>query len=270
MNRFDEMFTTGLETMVANSSAIVAGPVLHYSKNIKEHSEGSDPIPAKWVISGQLERPETLKGDEQIDSLQLTRNEQTPFLPTPVPVPAWESEYSHWQPGDKAVAFLGKKPDEILLVVPSGTGDRDLITLVRLIVSNNAMDSTEQVNAWKKHLNHGVKPIGESKQIALRSLMKLTTSWSDIEPTSSAVMRDGDADLRRFAYGIVAYSIVKEKWSDATEPVKFLCTQFTNEADTEIVKSHREFINLRFANKEDFREKRKTMNNQLRDCLKTR
>lgn len=272
MNRFDEMFTNGLETMIAESGAIVAGPVLHFAKEVKEQSQGSAPIPVTWVITGQVESPETLKGEMPIVSLHLRREERSPFLPPPVPVPSWEAEYSPWQPDDKAVVFLGKMPSEILLVLPSGTGNRDLISLVRLIVSHYAMDPVEQANAWRKHLHNGVKAVGESKRIALRSLMKLTTNWSEEAPTLYAVMRDGDSDLRRYAYGIVAHAIVNEKWSDASESVKFLCTQFEKETDARIADNYREYVNLvlQFTNVENFRPQRKALNEQLRNCLKDR
>lgn len=272
MNRFDEMFTTGPETLVAQSRAIVAGPVSHYSKEVKEQSQGSAPIPIRWVISGQLEHPETLKGDAPRTPLCFSREEQSPFLPPLKPVPAWEAEYTQWQPDDKAVVFLGEKPGEILLVLPSGTGERDLISLVRLIVSIHATAQSEsaQAAAWQRHLLYGAASSAESRRIALRSLMKLTRYWSDVASTLRGVMSGKDADLRRYAYGIVAYEIVHDKWSDAAKAAEFLCTQLANEADAEIAESHLQYIDLmlRFATDEDFREQRKALRDQLRGCLK--
>ena len=272
MNRFDEMFTTGPETLVAQARAIVAGPVSHYSKAVKEQSQGSTPIPVRWVISGQLEHPETLKGDAPGTSLPFSREEQSPFLPTPEPVPAWEAEYAQWQPDDKAVVFLGEKPGEILRVLPSETGERDLIALVRLIVSVHATAQSEnaQAVAWQRHLLNDTASGAESKRVALRSLMKLTQNWNDVASTLREVMSRKDADLRRYAYGIVAYEIVHDKWSDTAAPAEFLCTQLANETDAEVAASHLQYGNLvlRFASDEDFLEQRKALRDQLHDCLK--
>lgn len=272
MNRFDEMFTTGPETLVAQSRAIVAGPVSHYSKEVKEQSQGSAPIPTRWVITGELEHPETLRGDAPRNSLRFSRVEQSPFLPPSEPMPAWEAEYSQWQPDDKAVAFLGEKPGEILLVLPSGTAERDLISLVRLVVSIYATDRSEsaQAAAWQKYLLYGAASGAESRRIALRSMMKLTQYWSDVASTLRGVMSGKDADLRQYAYGIVAYGIVHDKWGDAAEPAEFLCTQLANEKDAEIAESHLQYVDLvlRFATDEDFYEQRKALRDRLRGCLK--
>ncbi len=272
MNRFDEMFTIGPETLVAQARAIVAGPVSHYSKEVKEQSLGSAPIPVRWVISGQLEHPETLKGDASGAALHFNREEQSPFLTIPEPVPAWEAEYSQWQPDDKAVVFLGEKPGEILRILPSGVGERDLISLVRLIVSIYATAQSEnaQAIAWQRHLLNGTASSAESKRIALRSLMKLTRNWDDVTSTLYGVMSRKDADLRRYAYGIVAYGIMHEKWSDTSKPVEFLCMQLANETDTEVTGSHLQYANLvlQFAADEDFREQRKGLWDQLHGCFK--
>ena len=270
MNRFDEMFTTGPETLVAQARGIVAGPVSHYSKEVKEQSQGSAPIPVRWVISGLLEHPETLKGDAPRTSLRFSREEQSPFLPTPEPVPAWEAEYSQWQPDDKAVVFLGEKAGEIPHVLPSGTGERDLISLVRLIVSIHGAGQSEsaQAAAWQRHLLTGAASGAESRRIALRSLMKLTRNWSDVASTLRGVMSGKDADFRRYAYGIVAYGIVHDKWSDAAEPAEFLCTPLAKETDAGIAESHLQYVDLvlQFA----IREQRKALRDQLRGCLKDR
>lgn len=272
MNRLDEMFATGPETLVAQSSAIVAGPVSDYSKEVKEQSQGSTPVPVRWVVSGQLEHPETLKGDVLRTSLRFSREERSPFLPTPEPVPAWEAEYAQWRPDDKAVAFLGKKPGEILRVLPSGTGERDLISLVRLIVSIHARSESTQAAAWQGHLLNDAASRAESRRVALRSLMKLTRNWSDVASPLRGVMSGKDADLRRYAYGIVAYGIVHDKWSDAAKPAEFLCTQLAKETDAEIAESHRQYVALvlRFAADEDFRAQRKALREQLHGCLKGR
>lgn len=271
MNRFDEMFTLGPETLVAQSHVIVAGSVSHSSKEVKEQSQGSTPIPVRWVISGQLEYPETLKGGAPRTSLRFSREEQSPFLPPSEPVPAWEARYTPWQPDDKVVVFFGKKPGEILLVLPSGTGDRDLISLVRLIVSVNAMaPESAQAAEWQRRLLSGAMSDAESKRIALRSLMKLTRYWSDVAPTLRGVMSGKDADLRRYTYGAVAYGIVRDKWSDAADPVEFLCTQLANETDAEVAESHRQYFDLvlRFATADDFHEQRKALRDRLSGCLK--
>lgn len=274
MNRVDEMFTTGPETLVARSRAIVAGSVSSYSKEVKEQSQGAAPIPIRWVISGRLERPETLKGNPPGTSLQISREERSPFLPAPEPKPAWQAAYDPWQPDDKAVAFLGNAPGEILLVLPSGTGERDLISLVRLIVKIPATASSErdQAAAWQSHLLSGEASSAESKRVALRSLMRLTRNWNDVASTWDAVMRKADANLRRYAYGIVAYGIVHENWSDAIKPAEFLCTLLLKETDTEIAEDYLQYLDLvqRFAANEKSGGQRKALGDQIRGCLQKR
>jgi len=268
MNRLDEMFTTGPETLVALSRAIVAGPVSHYSKEVEEVSQGSAPIPVRWIISGQLEHPETLKGDVPEGLLRFSREEQSPFLPAPEPVPTWEAAYAQWQREDKAVVFLGKKPGEILRVLPSGTGERNLISLVRLIVSihKTARNEDEETAAWQRHLLSGAPSTAEGRRIALRSL--LTRHWSDVASTLREVMSRKDAELRQYAYGIVAYGIVRDKWRDTAGPAEFLCTQLANETDAEVAGGYRQYIDLvlRFASDENFREQRMALRDQLQSC----
>lgn len=102
--------------------------------------------------------------------------------------------------------------------------------------------------------------------------MQLTQHWSDVASTLRGVMSGKDAEVRRYAYGIVAYGIVHDKWSDTAEPAEFLCTQLANETDAESADSHRQYIDLvlQFATDEDFREQRQALRDQLRGCLKDR
>jgi hypothetical protein len=274
MNQLDEMFASGPEMLVAESHAIVAGPVSYYSKEVKEQSQGAAPIPVRWVVSGQLEHPETLKGDPPGSSLRVSRQERSPFLPALEPVPAWEAKYGQWQPDDKAVAFLGKKSGEILRVLPSGIGERDLISVVRLIVSLQAtsQSTAAQVTGWRNHLLHDAASSAESKRVALRSLMKLTRNWSDIAPAFRGLISGKDRDVRRYTYGVVAYGIVNEKWADPSEPAEFLCTQLANELDEEVTASYLEYVELvlRYAADENFREARNALWEQLHGCARDR
>jgi hypothetical protein len=82
MDRLDETFATGLETLVAQSQAILAASVSQYCKEVKEQSQGSAPIPVRWVISGKLAHVESLKGNASKEPLQFHREERSPFLPS--------------------------------------------------------------------------------------------------------------------------------------------------------------------------------------------
>ncbi len=271
MSRMDEMFTVGPELLVSQASTILAGPVSNFAKTVKEMSQGSDPIPTRWVISGQLAKPEALRGAAPNAPYLFTREEQTPFLPPREPVSEWEADLGQWQPDDKAVVFLGKK-GEVLRVLPSGTGPRDLLSQVRLIASMLAAgrDASAQAAAWTKHLATGSMPAGEDTRIALRSLMRLTHNWNEVMPALRGVMIGNDSAARRYAFGIVAYEVTHQKWADPTHPVEFLCKRLAAEKDLETANSYLEYVDmmLRFASDEDLREQRKPLREQLRSCLK--
>lgn len=267
MSRMDEMFTLGPEVLAAQAGTIVAGPVTQFAKTVKEQSQGSAPIPVRWVISGELEKPEVLKGAAPKAPFRFTREEQTPFLPPREPVAEWEANLGQWQTGDKAVVFLGQK-GEILRVLPSGTGGRDLLSEVRLIVSVEVpgRDGHAQVTAWSQHLRNDAAD-GEGSRIALRSLMRLTHNWSEVAPALQAVMAGKDTGLRTYAFGIVAYQIMQGKWSDPAAPADFLCRRLSAETNLQIAGSYLDYVDqlLRYASDED---QRKKLREQFRSCLK--
>ncbi len=272
MNRLDEMFTTGPETLVAKAGAIVSGPVSHYSREVKEESKGAAPIALRWTVSGQLDKPEVLRGAAPPGAVRFRREERSPFLPVAEPLPLWEQEFAQWQPDDKAIVFYSSaKPPVILKVLPSGTGNRDLISLVRLIVSVPASghDASAQAEAWRQQLESNAASL-EIKKVALRSLMKLTREWSEVSRTLRAVMAGADPGLRSFTYGLVAYEMVHQKWTDQSEPASFLCDQLAKLNDTDLAETYLQYLDmvLRFAGDEDSRSQRKPMRDQLRSCLK--
>jgi hypothetical protein len=272
MNRLDETFTTGPETLVAQAQTILVGSISQYTKQVEEQSQGSAPIPVRWTISAKLEHVEALKGNAPKQPLDFRREERSPFLPATVHVPTWQAELGHIQPDDRVVVFLGNKSGEILVVLPSGKQERDLVALIRLIVPIQGLGSGEnaQAIAWEKHLHDAGASSTASRRVALRSLMKLTRNWIDVEATLRLVMSGKDADSRRYAFGLVAFEIVHEKWSETAGPAEFLCTQLAGEMDAEIAQSHREHVDLvrQFALDEDFREQRKPLLDRLRGCTR--
>ena len=264
MPRADEIYTSGPETLIAESSVIVAGPVLNLVKQITEtHAPSGTPL--RWEIHGEIERPETLKGDRPPSAIRFTRVEQPVFLDQQ-PQPPWMSDYLLWQPGDEAVIFFQPAG---LQVFPSGGGERDLVALVRLVVAIQAMSKPEQRSAaWMAILNSD-SSTAQAKEAAMRSLVAMRVPFDELLPTFQRVLASSERQVRGFAFGLVVFGITHQLWSEPARPAALLCRKLQAETDDNSVANYLASFSalLNFASEDDFVVARRPLREQLRRCV---
>jgi hypothetical protein len=265
MQRADDQYSSGLETLVQQSKAIVIGPVDHFSKRVLLTHEQSG-TPLRWEISGGLQNPKVLKGRPAVP-VKFAVQEQSLMLEKQ-DKEYWESDFSGWQTGDAAVIFFrDTEGKEGMRVYPSGSGDRDLATIVDHIARIQAInDPAQRFAAWIAAVKSG-KSLAERKA-ALRSVLAFGKSWDEVSPAFRTAMEQ--PDMRDFTFALVAYCIRTEQWSDALPPAEFLCERLDSEKDSNRILSYLDSfgILLGFANQEDHRTERAPLQKQLRSCLR--
>lgn len=230
MQRADEIYTSGLETLVAESKAIAAGPVADYSKQITEAHTPSD-TPLRWKIHGQIDKPEVLKGEPPPSPIRFTRTEQAVFLDQQPAPPPWASDYLTWQQDDKAIVFFTSGGPQ---VYPSGSGERDLTSLVRRIVQIQSMPTAQdRYNGWRDFLQTQTVPA--AKETALRSIVALQVSWPELEKPFRFAMADRQTQIRTFAFGLLSYAVTHARHPDTDSIEAFLCDELMAESETSVV-----------------------------------
>jgi len=270
MHRADEIYTSGPETLIAQSNSIVAGPVTKFSRKTLQSAAPSG-TPLRWEIAGDIVRPHVLKGDPPPLPLHFTRREQAAFLDRQ-DAAAWETDFLEWQDGDQAVVFLhGAGKTAALRVYPSGAGERDLAAIVKRIAAIQAIaDPSARFEAWRNELKSA--PTAAEKRAALRSLAGMNKPWSDLSVTLGEEMTLAAPAMRTFVFGLVAYGIAHSRWTDASAPAGFLCARLEHETDWDVLSQEIATCGLllAFANEEGHREERQPLTDQLRRCLSRR
>lgn len=231
-SRADHVYGMGPETLVAQSFAIITGPVSGYSKQIVESSQpGPDGFPLRWVVSGRIARPEVIKGKVASgEAVSFTRPEQSGMLPQPPTLSAWEREQGDLMPADDALLFfLGDPAKPTVKVVPSRDADAGLAALVRRIVRIQALPDPSQRNAaWLAYLQAARSE--EAQRASLRQLMaNRTAGWAQLQPVLSALLVRSDLSeqIRAFTAGIIAFGVVNGRWREQQlDAVDFVCRQF--------------------------------------------
>jgi len=173
-----QIYRTGPEVLTAQSSTILAGPVSSYSQQVLTSSEpaGPDEVPLTWVVTGSLENPRALKGMAQ-GPISFSRNEHAVFVPVEWNQESWEEQYGELVPEDEVVLFFKPPP---IRVLPSGTDERDLATIVRDFVAIQALEPQVRQAAWLAYLERS--PSDEGRQAALRSLLRSGIEWDHLGP----------------------------------------------------------------------------------------
>jgi hypothetical protein len=270
MPRADEIFTSGPETVIAQSNSIVAGPVTNFSRRTLQ-SDAPSGTPLHWEIAGDIVHPLVLKGDPPALPLHFTRHEQAAFLDRQ-DAASWETDFLEWQDGDQAVVFLqGAGKTAALRVYPSGSGERDLAAIVKRIAAIQAIaDPSARFGAWQNAIKSA--PTATERRAALRSLTAMNKPWSDLSATFGDETTFAAPAMRTFVFGLVAYGIMHSRWTDAGAPAGFLCERLERETDRDVLLQEIAMCGtlLAFATEQGYREERQPLTDQLRRCLSRR
>ena len=275
-HRADEIYRTGPETLIAQSSIILAGPVSNYSKHIVSLAQPeSEGVALKWLVNGQLKNPIILKGQFPSQTIQFSRSEQSMILPKDPSIADWDAVYGELDANDQAVLFLSDTSSEsILKVLPSGNDERNLVSLVKNIVSIQANDNNEQrMQQWLLYLERTRND--EGRKAALRTLIHAPVKWTDLKPVLEQLMGNPQmgSNMRAFNFGIVTFALTEKQWETShPQAINFLCKLFLTEKDTNLVLQY--ILNmkkiLRYSYDEKIRNMVKPIGQQIIDCLKQR
>lgn len=273
--RADSVFRDGPERWVAESPVIVAGPISDYSKEVLQWSgPGPDGVPLKWVIKGELQKPEVLKGRAS-GTRRFSRPEQVGFLPEGPAAPAWVLDYGDLGPSDRAILFLKQESSNSAEhILPSGTGERDALTLVRDIVGIQALPDVEgREAAWISYLRKA--PTDEGRKAALRSLISQPAAWGKIGAPLEQLLQNErlGPGMRSFAFGAVAFGITHGAWQ-ASEPqaVDLLSRVFETESNPRQALQYLLHLKLvlAYANEESSRAAREQLRRRILEALRVR
>jgi hypothetical protein len=260
----DDSSESGPEWSVMRSHTIVAGPVAHYSKVLKE---GDDAFPVLWEVSGILEHPQVLKGQAPASAIAFRRTERTQYLSPIGPVSDWAVRLGFLEERDNVVLFLEPKTHEVILVLPSGKGERDLIAQIRLIVSIGALSPNRrrQAAAWREHL---LDANVECQKLALRSLLRPPSDWKHLAAALGPAMQRGTPRFRKYAFWLLVEAIRKGRWKNTAGPGEFICTRLATETDSETAEQYRRLFDYlwSFATDETSAERRWPLRQQLEKC----
>ena len=272
MDRADQVFRIGPEDLVAQSSSIVAGSIVSYSREIQRYSApGPDAIALVWTAQGRIDNPTTLKGAPPPVPIRFSKPERSFFLAPSSTTPIWETAFGELAPSGRAVLFFGE--DAGPRVLPSGSGDQDLIALVKDIVRIQAIrDPDQQRRSWLQYLAGA--PSMEGRHAALRSLVRAGAGWSEMEPalTQLAIAERTPPDLRAFAFGFVAYQVTVQTWGARSKgSLDFLCQMFSAETGTEQQLRYLQSFKLllSYAVEEPRQESRRLVQQSIMGCLET-
>jgi hypothetical protein len=271
--RSDDVFRNGPETLVAASSAIVAGSVSHYSRQVLSQSDpGPDGIPLKWTVRGQLDRLRPIKGPETPAPIPFARTERSPLVPPDQGMLDWQAEYGDLSPEGAAVLFSKSVPGTASTILPSGSGEYDLAALVHEIVQIQALpDSTGQMNGWLSYLRKA--PTDQGRMVALRSLIHGPIEWASFSPALEGILSNGQLSrrLRAFGFGIAAFSVGEGKWpSQRPQVVGLLCRAFVGEHDPELLLQEVFQFKLLLRTRQNESADRPAMRDQILKCLRER
>jgi hypothetical protein len=234
----DDAFVKGPETVVQAASVIVAGPISHGSKQVERYSQpGPNGFPLEWTFTGQLEHPTVLKGERLPEPIQFSKREISVFVPLSDSSPGWERSYGELSPNGRVVLFFGQgQPATMTEAVPSGSGEQDLITLVRDVVAIQAINKPGvQVRRWMDYVKTTLSDQG--RKAALRSLVHSDIQWPEFESVVMSLLENPlySRDIRAFTFAIIAFSLRQRHWHASTlDAVDRLCKVFADETETRL------------------------------------
>jgi hypothetical protein len=271
----DQIYQSGPESLALESWAILAGSISHYSKQVTTVSQGAEPIPMTWTVSGQLTRPINLKGPAAAAPVSFSKEERSRLVPSDPSIPVWQLSYDEIAPSDLAVLFFRGDPAKpSITVLPSRANSHDLVALLREIIPIQAIqDSAQQTAAWLQCLEQSRSE--EGRKSSLRSLVRANTPWPKLAHALEHVMAEpvSSPNMRTFVFGIVAFAVMKESFaSDQLQAVDFLCREFVAEQNP---RTALQFILnlkllLRFTGQKEGRNARLPLEQRIIGALKRR
>jgi len=209
----DQTYTTGPEVVAAQSKVIAAGAVAAASKRDLQMSEPPEPVPLKWVITGQVDRPHFLKGSFTAP-IPFSRVEQSMLLPDSASEEPWERDYGDFQAGDEVVLFLTDSGG-LVKAVPSGREQRDLISVVKDIVAIQGHPTPDA--AWLAYVERA--RLDQGRKAALRSVVREGIDWERLGPVLDRLMANPSVDdaVLAYAFGVVVFGLRNGRWK-ASQP----------------------------------------------------
>jgi hypothetical protein len=271
-DRADQIFRIGPETLVAQSSKIVAGQIVAYSREVHRNSgPGPNAMPMEWTAQGHIDHPVVLKGASPPAPIYFSKLERSSLLPSSPIAPSWEMALGELMPGGQAILFFVDRVNP--KVLPAGTGEGDLLVLVKDIVRiQDIRGRDEQIRGWLQYL--ATAPTSEGQRAALRSLVSLGANWSQVEPALAqlAAGKSVTPDLRAYVFGFVSYHLTAETWGVSPNgPLEFLCRMFSTEKGPEQQLRYLQRIKLLllYTVAEPLEESRRPVRESLIRCLET-
>jgi hypothetical protein len=265
MQRADDQYSKGPESLVRQSKAIVAGPVSDFKKQVLDQ-DASSGTPLRWEVSGVLTTSRVLKGEPSLP-IRFKRVEQLLVI-GPDEHEYWEADLLRWQDRDSAVVFFNDAAaKEGMRVLPSGSGERDLAGVVEKVVGIDGLsDRDRQFQEWAGLVRTGANAM--EKRLALRSALGFHRPWEAVAPILREALED--SEMREFGFGLVGYGIRTHQWADPMPAAELLCDEFANESDERAVSDDLASLGLllSFAKEEAHREQRGALGDQIRECVR--
>jgi hypothetical protein len=269
----DDIFRYGPETLAAASVSILCGTISNYEKRITEEAgTGDDSVPLRWVISGELTVPAALKGQALTGPVRFSRSGNSPFVTGDVTRPYWLAEYGEIAADDTVVIFREGTEELRLTVVPSRSGEQDLIGLIQDILPiQGRKQQSERHNAWQAYTESAATE--QARKAALRSLIREKADWTQFAVALDHVLAGSQPSrtMQSFCFGIVVYGIKEGEWvADHERTAEFLCRTVTSERDPSLLLQY--VLNFKLLLEYCDRKfpEREPLQNQIFGCLKSR
>jgi hypothetical protein len=225
------IFSQGPETLVKESHAVVAGQPARVATNVEEQTTGTDAIPVRWTISGEIEKPVWLKGKAEAGHpLSFRRAERAMFAIMDSSTPDWELELGSIAQAAAVVLFYVATEPHAL---PSPKGGPDLVKFVSDVVRIQSIaEEPERIRAWIDYASQA--PWAEGRKAALRSLVASHATWGMLEPAWLKLLSDSAApqEVRTFAFLLMIHAAAEQRWGRSLgEVVVVALATFAKESD---------------------------------------
>ncbi len=230
----DDIFRTGPETLAAQTPVVVVGRAAQLGIEVEKAMQGESATPLAWTVRGVIDSGRTLKGKLRNQVIEFARRETSPFAAYEPPVPYWLADYGNLREGGDVVVFVSSaEPLAVSLVVPSGSGEQNLVALVAQASRIAALEGEESKRAAQLRWLHSAKTDAE-RRAALRSLVQARIEWNVLSAQLINLWSAWASTLREFMVGLIGYAIKEGVWpAGDTRPTQFMCRAFLQEQSPE-------------------------------------